>query len=836
MKTLLDIGLSVNERNFILRGVHEGKYNLLLGAGASYGCFGGDGAELKDGATLSRQINDSFDLGLNTTEADKLPLTYEDALISQPANFRNWLRKRFTGCQPLWQSQIFRIHWERIWTFNIDDVLENSFDAGRDSNLVNEILPFDWLDKVTPLDSTPTAIQAIYLHGRASQLGNASKNLIFSIPEYAVATRRFPGWHASFQTTYLEKPFIVCGASLTEEVDLAEAIRSKNQSSANGFPSIFVSFSLDEGQKKRIRRYNLIPLVCPLDEFFSILANEMIEFRKTADAVSARLKAGTYERFMAEFRRLEGANVSSLVVKGTDFYGGDEPTWLDILNERDFMFGATSRAAKALENSANRYAVLLHGESVSGKTTGLLRIARIALQLGYKPFWFRHEEGLNVEVVGDYLAEDDRAILFVDDAANYLGAIGTILEIAKRKGKPARFFLSLRSARLRGFRIDMADEFQNEFKIGPMSQGDIVNFVQKRRQASRLGKHINDPDSKIIKEIKIECKSELLDSISHIEFSEPLRVRVRKLVLAEIGSDEKKRLLSRIVCVHRFGYSLPLRAAVASCGLPFDAFSSLMDGTLKTEGIFVRDSRGLRLRHRILSEYTWTEAFNDDERYEAMSAVTSALAPLVNPTVIKMKGIEHLILREVLDQEQVANSIRGRALQFYEEHEDLLGWSSRYWDQRALLEYRQEGNFPKAYSYSQKAISLEKHAFAYTSLGTICMRHCVQLVEKNHTEAMRFFYEGEDALTQAFELNSRGDKLHEHPFTTFFASATQMFRKLSPLEPEFESVLELYKIWIQRADDSPAFATFFQKKRLRGIKATQLKEQLRMQRYRAGKN
>ncbi|RJG20583.1 hypothetical protein D3872_08145 [Massilia cavernae] len=99
---------------------------------------------------------------------------------------------------------------------------------------------------------------------------------------------------------------------------------------------------------------------------------------------------------------------------------------------------------------------------------------------------------------------------------------------------------------------------------------------------------------------------------------------------------------------------------------------------------------------------------------------------------------------------------------------------------------------------------------------------------------MKFFHEGEEALTQAFELNAGGEKLHEHPFITFFASAAQMLRKLSPVEPEFEAVLELHKIWIQRADESPAFSTYFQKKRLRDIKATQLKEQLRMQRNRAG--
>jgi hypothetical protein len=74
MRTLEDLGISADDRERVLRGLHEGKYNLLLGAGASYGCKGGDNVELKDGATLSQQIAAAFSLALNADEAKKLTL------------------------------------------------------------------------------------------------------------------------------------------------------------------------------------------------------------------------------------------------------------------------------------------------------------------------------------------------------------------------------------------------------------------------------------------------------------------------------------------------------------------------------------------------------------------------------------------------------------------------------------------------------------------------------------------------------------------------------------------------------------------------------------------
>lgn len=829
MTTLFDLGITAADREQLLRGLHEGKYNLLLGAGASYGCEGGDGVELKDGATLSQQIAKDFNLKLNADEAKKLPLTYEEAENVEKDRFRSWLQARFMGCTPTWQQAIFRIQWERIWTFNIDDVLTNAFELNKSNNIFSDVAPFDWKEQVKPLEGTPNAQQIIYLHGRASDLGGPLDGLVFSIPEYTHATRSAKQWHASFQTHYLENPFIVCGASLAEEVDISEAIRSKNFSRAIGFPSFIVSHGFDEGQKDRMRRFNLVPIVCPLEEFFSIVLRELNEYRKTADAVFSRLKPGTFARFLAQFRRLDTTDTSTLVIKGTDFYGGDEPTWKDILDDLDATFTTTEKAAAILDRNALRYAVLLHGDDVSGKSVALLRIARQALRKGFKPFWFRHEEGVSAEVVADYLSVDDKAILFIDDAANYLEAIGKTLQSAKSNGKPARIFISLRSSRLRGFRIDVADEFRLEFNLNPLRPRDISHLVHRRRRASRLGKHIGMSDSRIIKDLTGICKSELLECVSHIEFSEPIQQRVRKIALAALGTQSQRELVARIACVHRFGFSLPLRAALTSSSLEFNAFKNVLGDNLTAHGILVRDHTGLRLRHRILSKYLWSDLFTTDERYQAMSSVVQALAPLVNRAVIRVKGIEHLILREVLDQEQVSMSTGSRALNFYEDHEPDLGWSSRYWDQRALLESKIDGHFSKAYSYSQKAISLERHSFAYTSLGTICMNHATRVLDGNRMEAMKYFYEGEEALSTALKLTDPG-RAYEHPFVKFFASAAQMFRKLDPHDSEFDAVLQLFRIWTLRAKDSPAFATSFGQRRLREMQALELKQAMRARR------
>lgn len=829
MKTLLDFGVAADDRQRLLRGLHEGKYNLLLGAGASYGSKGGDGEELKDGITFSQQMAEKFNLKLNPDEAKKLPLTYEEAESTDSAALKKWLRGRFIGCTPTWQHLLFRIRWERIWTFNIDDVLDNAFVADQTTNVYKNLAGFNWKQNVSPVESTPESIQVVHLHGRAIDLGGKWDGLVFSTAQYLSAARGFQQWHASFQTHYLEDPFIICGASLAEEVDIAEAIRTKNRSRANGFPSFIVSYGLDDGQKERMLRYNLVPIVSPLEDFFKVLLNELREYQRTTDAIYSKLRPHVFERFLSQFRRLGINDSSTTAIEGTDFYGGDEPTWDDVLSDRDARFDTAQRAARVLDDS-NRFAVLIHGDNVSGKSVALLRIAKTAMQKGYVPFWFRHQEGFNAESVAEYLSADEHAVLLIDDAASYVEAIGKALQNAKRKGHNARIFLTLRTPRLRGFRIDVDDEFRSEFKTGHLANVELARFVQKRRKVSRLGKHVSKSDSKIIKELAENCKSELLESLSYIEFSEPIRERVRKIVLDAINTESKRILLARIVCVHRFGFSLPLRVALMASGLQMSEFDEIANHRLKAEGALVRDANGLRLRHRILSEYAWTESFSIEERYAAMSDVTKCLAPLINPDVIRAKGIEHLILREVLDQSHVSKSIESRALEFYEEHEPELGWSSRYWDQRALLEAKIESHFTKAYSYSQKAISIERHPFAFTSLGTICMQHALRVFERNRTEALKFFFEGEIALTAAWSLSMEMGRPHEHPFVTFFAAARSLLRKLQPDDLEFESILQHHKIWLERAKDSTVYKGSFQQKRIREVEAVQMKETLRMRR------
>ena len=253
-------GLSNEDSKNLIRGVALGEYSLLLGAGFSSQAVNGRGVELPTSLGLAQELKDRFTLPLEVRSASDLPIAYEDAVYkADEAQVSDFLRRRLTGCVPSWQGILSNFAWSRVWTLNIDDLLDEVFRS-------RSTAQFDFLDRYHV--RTPNDLQIVYLHGRANRQGKK----IFSIQEYHDAIRGEGFWHTAFFSEYKERPIIVCGASLVGEVDLARTLRAKNESLiTQGLPSIAVVRDLTPDAEERLRnRLGLIPINAAGGEFFDL--------------------------------------------------------------------------------------------------------------------------------------------------------------------------------------------------------------------------------------------------------------------------------------------------------------------------------------------------------------------------------------------------------------------------------------------------------------------------------------------------------------------------------------------------------------------------------------
>jgi len=161
----------------LAEGLAHREYSLLLGAGASLGAIGGDGRPLPTGTGLRDQLVSEFKIDVGG-EAPSLQQVYENLHRNQPDELTKYMFDRFTKCQPSWQHFLAEFFWQRIWTLNIDDVLEEAFK--RESRPLRSLV---WHERFS--DPLPSGFQqVIHLHGAADRLVLGEKNdnaLVFSI-------------------------------------------------------------------------------------------------------------------------------------------------------------------------------------------------------------------------------------------------------------------------------------------------------------------------------------------------------------------------------------------------------------------------------------------------------------------------------------------------------------------------------------------------------------------------------------------------------------------------------------------------------------------------------
>ena len=175
-----------------------GKYNLLLGSGVSLKSRDRNGAFLRGTEQLRRDICKLTD----TSDATSLSRAY--ALLTAQQR-QTELVDKYSRCQPGKELSPFRhCLWKRIFTFNIDDVIETLYDRGKGAQ---ELTSLNYDSAFEP-DTNISELQCIHLHGYA---GQPTKGFVFSHNEYARILRGNNPWMLLLCEILPSESFIIAG-------------------------------------------------------------------------------------------------------------------------------------------------------------------------------------------------------------------------------------------------------------------------------------------------------------------------------------------------------------------------------------------------------------------------------------------------------------------------------------------------------------------------------------------------------------------------------------------------------------------------------------------------
>ena len=611
-----------------------------------------------------------------------------------------------------------------------------------------------------------------------------------------------PGWHTEFRSEFAQKPFVVVGARLTEEFDLATVLDFGNRSKERGgCPSFVVLRDILPGQVARFSRQGLVTVKATGEAFFDALKFDVNAFLQT-NPEGAAIRVQAHSEMRACFRQLHDEIDQQALGRRRvlDYYASVEAQWSHIVSNLDAPIEATRNAISWLSanDSSPVKFTLISGDPVSGKTTMSLRIGLECMKKGYEVWTFRGEELYNEALIVEYARTANKLLLVFDDAADYSQSFRFLSVEAMRLGVQLRVVVTCESQRARAVIADIHAGRYEHYKTEPIQRQDFNAIFEWRKQKGRVGSYTAVETFDAWKQFKSDYNGRLLEWLESLENANDFRDAITDIFSKSVGqSGAIKKLLCATATVHRFGYSLPFFVADAFKG------SESLDALTVQPGavgqLAYLDDRGIRLRSSVFSLFVWNK-LSKNEKFDFSLSIAKRLAPLLTPLSVSRRTQPYLLLRALMDWETVRHDLRDQAGNWYAALEPVCGWNARFWEQRALLASDQNDEL-RAFSYAKKAIDLHgRDAFPYTTLGKVCMKIAVT---RTDSVAVERFWEGVQALSTSKDLAIQSGLVWEHPYITFFSYALRV-SKLPQFKSEKTLLMQAWVEWMRDAKNSPA--------------------------------
>ena len=791
----------------VAEGVFRREYSLLLGAGASLGAIGGNGEPLPSGPELLDQLVSDFAI---ETEGQAISLrrAYEAAKRKDPEKLEAVIRGQFTHCKPSWQSLLAQFQWHRVWTLNIDDVIETVL---RSQGISCD--RFNWTSAFR--DSSRSECQVVHLHGFAKnpEDDGLGSSLVFSMAEYATTLMDARAWHRVFADEFTDHPFIVLGASLSEEFDLQPALSKTAATSTWGFPSVIVLKEVNSLERDELEALGLTVVEASAHEFMARVQEETERHARQLGGLYGQFIDAKAARFLQQFidlRRFEPHSDKS----SRGFYLGFEPQWKNILDDDDAELKTTEAAFAAMRNESeieeHRQQIhILTGIAGTGKSTGLLRVARHFIASGSPTFLFRGEEDLDIAATIHWLKRMPRTVLVFDNCAEFADSFD---ELAVKCESEEVRLLALgaeRTSRRSFLAQKIAARFLclwNEYQYRGLTDVDIDSLLDKLSDRRRLGRITRWNRTSQEAYFTKTAARRLFEGMANLEGGQGFRTRIKK-EFEEIEDPQMQRLYAAACVAYELGYPLPMGVAVQVSGMGAIELAEL--GSREGQDLLLVAERGVRPSHRITASLVVAAALSPEMRFEAMERLAFALAPHTDSRAIVERTRPYRLLRRLMDQETVKRLLRpdeGRRL--YEIMEGPYDWNGRFWEQRALFE-SDLGNHAQARSYAEHSISIHRHPFAFNTLGTILGRIAMR---DGDAEVLR-----ESIVCLEYSRDERRWDPSEHPYVTFFSTIVR-FGEVWGLGAIPASIQEAATEWFERARRSSLFSAPSENERFLGFR------------------
>lgn len=768
--------------------LRQGKVALFLGAGASIGCINALGEGPPIGKSLITILADA--MGLSLEGSENLPEVVTAARRRLGADFEELLRKHYAIVSPSRDYRTIATYpWERIYTLNIDDGLEQAFRK----NEKNFRLfcfgepPFDLARSTSPSN-------LVKLNGSVDRLNNG---IIFSENEYASGLHKTT-WYETLVADYLSGlTFVFIGTELKEPIfnyHLSRLSSATDRAPAQGY---IISPSVSELSAENFRERNIVSCKATTSDFADFLRATLGETYTRKDVAQERLPSfvgvlsklgvrdadhitsGLYDIVPIKDRISNRSTARAVGLQ--DFYTGNPPSWEDVTDNVHAQLDFYNEVGQAIERNK---LTIIHGSAGCGKTTCLYDRAIFYISTHPDAEVYLVPSGRDFPTRAiRFLVENVKSniLLLVDGFSEYSQTIKELTEdsllgnlkivAADRSNIWAKIkdqYSSVPHASLSMRWITRADATRILVKLEEF--GDWAR-MERLSQDQRVQAIYDSPRRQLLVALKEATTGRGFDEIIRGEFS------------GISGSYDK--------------YCCILLAVATMHGLPIsqETFDTAVRSRFRTvklprdrglEGIVLEENGGLTLRHRVIADHLVRRVISRSEVANAIGDIISSQSRLGSPLRQTARRIEQRLFNRIINHEFLLGLFRrnsGMIIEKFEENKNSYKNDFLFWLQFSLFEFESdERNRQKALEHIRMASNLNPNSFQVTNAYCNMLLR-MALTSKDGGDAALLMEEASETL----ENEMRDPTTEPYALTVLALGRVRVFAKWFPEEVHDEA-------------------------------------------------
>lgn len=680
---------------YLQRHFRQARPILFTGAGFSTGARNRSGEPIPGYSQLLQRLWEicfpDTPLEAGTTLQD----LYEAALLNQKRRTEQLLRELLTvdpSSIPSWYGDVLSLSWRRVYTLNIDDLIDAAARrdlVARDIRAISA-LDADWHDaSVARSSADRPLLEVIHLNGTLAGLPD---RITFSRTQYARRQANPDPVYVQLTAELMSQPIIFIGTTLEEpslwthiELRLRRGGRDAHELRPK---SVLVSPDLPLAKRALLSQYNIEWLPLTAEQFATAVVPDL-----QADAAIGRalLVQQCGSSRVTRERLPEVAELATNVTADSEFLTGQAPTWADIHRERAVAREADHKIAEevtaSLRTNKSR-CIIITGTAGAGKSTALMRTCLKLAGDGVRVGWIDSTSEWSPHDIRRAMRRDDAPrVIAIDDLDIYGRASGSLLADLLNTDKPQLVLAALRSTKVEDIlsSIDSTNPMITEHVMPPLADQDIDRLLEVLDKENRLGILKGRPQNERVAAFQHEAGRQLLVAMYQATSGRRFTEKVRE-EFSDLGATERTVYAVVIVAsAHRFGLSKQ-EILVALGGDSDNVALNALDRLERRHILVLTPTGEYRTRHRFFAETLFNMLAQEGSLATPLIGLSYIAATAVRPTLPRNSRPWRL-LRLVIHHDFLARTIGVEsARRLYGGIEDLLKWDSHYWLQRGSFE------------------------------------------------------------------------------------------------------------------------------------------------------